>query len=190
MEISNYTVYADTSQVISSGTIYRPSLNVKIKLTENGVMPSYGTLDSAGMDICVAEDVVLNPGEMKLVHTNFSTEIPIGYVALVFARSGLSTKHRIALANSVAVIDSDYRGEWKIPLVNENPVKNKIMTKIKSALNTLLKKPVFKTNIFEIKTGERIAQFIVIPYPHVVLTQIDELSDSDRGTGGFGSTGK
>lgn len=183
----NYTatVLADT---VNANFI--PTLGVKIKLFDDGTMPSYGTLGSAGMDICTAEDVVIKPGEMKLVHTNFSTEIPEGYVALVFARSGLSIKNRIALANSVAVIDSDYRGEWMVPLVNENPVENKFMIKVKNIINKLRKKPLIESKTYEIQSGQRVAQFIVIPYPKVSLIEVDDLSDSSRGTGGFGSTGK
>jgi dUTP pyrophosphatase len=148
------------------------SIQILVALVnENAHIPTYGTDDSAGADLyaCVKpnEVVEIKPSETVKVSVGIKTEIPEGYVGLIFARSGLATKQDLAPANKVAVIDSDYRGEWFIPLHNHG-------TKTRTIAN-----------------GERIAQVIFLPYPKVKFSTVDvqSLSETDRGDGGFGSTG-
>ena len=137
------------------------------RLSPNASLPRYATPGAAGMDLCacLSERVTLAPGERALIPTGLAVSIPQGYVGLVFARSGLATKQGIALANGVGVIDSDYRGEVKVALIN------------------LSSEPV------TIQHGERIAQLAVMPVVQVTPVEVDDLDQTDRGAGGFGSTG-
>lgn len=142
---------------------------VKVKkLRDNARMPVYGTAFSAGADLCACLDspVTLAPGETRLISIGISMEIPEGYAGLVFARSGLATKRSLAPANKVGVIDSDYRGEFFVPLHNHGTVPQTI------------------------EDGERIAQMILTPYLTAKFVEASELSDTVRGEGGFGSTGR
>ena len=137
------------------------------KLSEDAVLPAYQTEGAAGMDIsaCLTEDVILNPMERKLIPTGFAIAVPNGYAAYLYARSGLASKKGITLPNCVGVIDSDYRGEVKVALVN------------------LSDEP------FEIKNGDRIAQMVISPVIQAILVEKEELSETKRAGGGFGSTG-
>ena len=130
-------------------------------------LPYYATSGSAGMDIraTLKEDVIIEPGKVELISTNISVEIPLGYEIQVRPRSGLAAKHSIGILNSPGTIDSDYRGEIKVLLIN-----------------------LGKEN-FVIKKFERIAQMVVCPITKVVLTETNDLPDTIRGEGGFGSTG-
>ncbi len=142
---------------------------VEIKLvTLSGNIPMYETDGAAGMDLKanLQEGIILNPGERKLVETGLFIELPKGYEAQIRARSGLAIKHGITLINSVGTIDSDYRGEIKVPLVN------------------LGNEP------FEIKDGERIAQMIIAKYENIDWKVVDSLTETERGKGGFGHTGR
>ena len=141
---------------------------VKVKkLKENARLPVYGTAFSAGADLCACLEspVTIAPGETKLLSIGISMEIPEGYAGLVFARSGLATKRHLAPANKVGVIDSDYRGEFFVPLHNHGAVAQTV------------------------EDGERIAQMILTPYLTAKFIEAEELSDTVRGEGGFGSTG-
>ena len=141
---------------------------VKVKrLKETAKLPVYGTEFSAGADLCACLDapVTLAPGETKLISIGISMEIPVGYAGLVFARSGLASKRNLAPANKVGVIDCDYRGEFFVPLHNHGAVPQTV------------------------EPGERIAQMILTPYLTAQFIEADELSDTVRGGGGFGSTG-
>lgn len=142
-------------------------MNIK-KINEKAIIPTYGTKFSAGADLyaCCEQKVVIKPSETKLIHTGICMEIEEGLVGLVFARSGLATKKGLAPANKVGVIDSDYRGEIMIPLHN----------------HTLEEK--------EIENGERIAQIIFMPYVKEEFNEVEELTETIRGEGGFGSTGR
>lgn len=148
------------------------NLQVKIKtiLEEfNDIeLPKYETEGSSGMDIraAVSESIILKAGQVKLISTNLSVEIPVGYEIQIRPRSGLAAKHGIGVLNSPGTIDSDYRGEVKIILFN------------------------FSENDFEIKRGERIAQMVLGKVYRMELEKVDELNDSTRGAGGFGHTGK
>lgn len=144
-------------------------IKIKIfRLPHNKTVPAYKTEGSSGMDLSAAinEPVELKPLERKLIPTGIKVEIPRGYEIQVRARSGLSLKHGITLINCIGTVDSDYRGEICVPLVN------------------------LSDKTYKIQPEERIAQMVVCPveYPEIVITK--ELSDTSRGTGGFGSTGK
>ena len=141
---------------------------MKIKVvTKSGVLPQYETEGSAGMDIraYLEEDMVIEPGKRALVPTGLFIEIPAGYEIQIRARSGLAVKFGIGLVNGIGTIDSDYRGEIKVPLINwgEEP--------------------------FRISSGDRIAQMVVCRYEKAELEQAESLSDTERGAGGFGHTG-
>lgn len=142
---------------------------IEIKLvTKSGNIPAYETEGSAGMDLkaVLNEPVVLAPGERRLIPTGLFIELPKGYEAQIRARSGLAIKHGITLINCVGTIDSDYRGEIQVPLVN------------------------LGQEDFEIKNGERIAQMVIAKYEQVSWKITDELSETERGAGGFGHTGR
>lgn len=144
-------------------------MEVKIKkLSQNAAVPSYATSGSAGMDLCalLEEEITLAPGARTLVPTGLSLEMPEGIAALIYARSGLAIKHGIVPANCVGVIDSDYRGEVKVGLINQSDEP------------------------YTVKPGERIAQMIFTPVIQAELTVTDSLSETSRGSGGFGSTGR
>ena len=137
------------------------------KLRENAKLPVYGTAYSAGADLCACLDapVTLMPGETRLIPIGISMEIPEGYAGLVFPRSGLASKRDLAPANKVGVIDSDYRGEFFVPLHNHGAQPQTVAH------------------------GERIAQMILMPYLTAQFVETQTLSDTERGAGGFGSTG-
>ncbi|MDE6433221.1 MAG: dUTP diphosphatase [Lachnospiraceae bacterium] len=142
--------------------------NVPIKkLHEHAMLPTYGSAYAAGADLyaCVEESVSFAPGETKLIPTGLAMEIPAGYAGLIYARSGLASKKGLAPANKVGVVDADYRGEVMVALHNHSNIE------------------VF------IEPKERIAQLVITPYLTAHFEETDELSDTVRGAGGFGSTG-
>ncbi len=144
-------------------------MNIKVKKLKPGAtVPTMGSKFAAGADLYSAEDadVVIEPGETKFIGTGLAMEIPEGYVGLVYARSGLACKRGLAPANKVGVVDSDYRGEIKVALHNHGK----------------------EAQIVE--KGERIAQMVIAPYLSVNYEEADELSETERGEGGFGSTGR
>lgn len=144
-----------------------PKIAVK-KLNENAVLPTYGSDFAAGADLyalCDSE-ITFAPGETKLIPTGLAMEIPEGYAGLIYARSGLASKRGLAPANKVGVVDADYRGEVMVALHNHSTVEQKIAPK------------------------ERIAQLVVAPFLKAEFIESDELSDTVRGVGGFGSTGR
>lgn len=136
------------------------------KLDEKAIIPTYGTEYSAGADLyaLLDEDLEIKPGETVMIGTGLAMAIPTGYAGLIYARSSLGSKKGLAPANKVGVIDSDYRGEIKVPLFNQSK----------------------ETQI--IAKNERIAQIIFTPYLKVNFQETDELNDTTRGTGCFGST--
>lgn len=143
-------------------------MEVKIKkLNDEAIIPKYATNKSAGADLCACleKEVIIKPFSQVTINTGLAIEIPDGFVGLIFPRSGLSTKKGLALANKVGVIDSDYRGEWLIVLYNQSNQEQMI------------------------KPQERIAQFVIVPYSKADFILTDELSVTERNTGGFGSTG-
>ena len=143
-------------------------MKINIQNTSKNPLPAYETIASAGMDLRadLNEDIVLKPLERVLIPTGLKIELPIGYEAQVRPRSGLAAKHGITVLNSPGTIDADYRGEIKVILVN------------------------LSNENFTIKHGERIAQMIIAKHETVTLCEVSELSQTERGKGGFGHTGK
>lgn len=141
-------------------------MEIKIK-SESGCLPAYETDGSAGMDLKanLTEPVTLKPGQRALIPTGLFIELPPGYEAQIRARSGLAVKNGVGLVNGVGTIDSDYRGEIKIPLINwgEEP--------------------------FSVSAGDRIAQMVIAKYERIIWRQADSLEETERGSGGFGHTG-
>lgn len=144
-----------------------PIVNVK-KLNENAVMPTYGSLFAAGADLYALLDseTVIEPQQTLLVHTGLSMEIPEGYAGLIYARSGLASKRGLAPANKVGVVDADYRGEIMVALHNHSAQPQTIAP------------------------FERIAQLVIAPFLKAEFNLVDELDTTERGEGGFGSTGR
>ena len=141
------------------------SLPIK-KLDETIALPGYAYEGDAGLDLAASENAVLQPFERKLIGTGLAIAIPEDYAGLVIPRSGLAVKHGISIVNAPGLIDSGYRGELKVVLVNLD-----------------------KDEPFEIKAGDRIAQLMLVKIPSVNLLQTEELPGSERGEGGFGSSG-
>jgi dUTP pyrophosphatase len=144
------------------------SLVINILNKSNNPLPHYATEQSAGCDLyaCLDEDIELKPFERMLIPTGLFIELPIGYEAQIRPRSGLAFKYGITVLNSPGTIDADYRGEIKVLLVN------------------------ISNNNYTIKSGERIAQMIISKHEIVTWLFKDELNETERSTGGFGSTGK
>jgi dUTP pyrophosphatase len=143
-------------------------VDIRVKRLDHGAglpMPAYATSGAAGMDVCAAESLTLRPGKRHAVATGFAFAIPDGYEVQVRPRSGLALKHGITCLNTPGTIDSDYRGEVKVILAN------------------------LGDEDFVINTGDRIAQIVVAPVTQGVMVEVEALDDTERGTGGFGSTG-
>ena len=143
-------------------------MQINIINKSNNPLPAYETSGSAGMDLraFIEEEIVLKPLDRKLIATGLFIELPEGYEAQLRPRSGLAFKHGISLPNTPATIDSDYRGEIKIALIN------------------------LSNENFTVKSGERIAQMIIAKHEKAELIQVETLNETKRGEGGFGSTGK
>ena len=129
-------------------------------------LPRYARADDAGLDLHAAEHAVLRPGERALVPTGLAIAIPRGYAGLVMPRSGLALRHGVTVLNAPGLIDAGYRGELKVLLINHDP-----------------------TTTVTLERGERIAQLVITPVTTAALVEVDELPASERGEGGFGSTG-
>lgn len=143
-------------------------ISVQIVKLEHGrdlPLPVYETSGAAGMDLRAAEAAVLQPGMRYLMPTGLSIALPEGYEAQVRPRSGLAVKHGVTVLNSPGTVDSDYRGEVKVPLINHGD------------------KP------FSIERGDRIAQMVIAPVTHATWLEVDTLDGTARGAGGFGSSG-
>lgn len=138
------------------------------KIDERAILPTYGSDAAAGADLYALCDgeITVAPGETVAVRTGLSMEIPEGYAGLIYARSGLASKRGLAPANKVGVVDADYRGEILVALHNHSQAPQTIAS------------------------GERIAQLVIAPFLHAEFALTDTLSDTARGSGGFGSTGK
>lgn len=142
--------------------------NIKIKkIDERAKVPNYGTSYSAGADLyaLIDDQITINPGETKLIRTGLAMEIPKGFGGFIYARSSLASKKGLAPANKVGVIDADYRGEVMVALYNHSK----------------------ETQIVE--NNERIAQIVIAPFYKANFEIVEELEDTIRGNGGFGSTG-
>ncbi len=161
----NSFIFQDAYQPIQLPIDFWKRPTIKIKLTsETAKVPVKAHATDAGFDIFCDEDGKLSPGERKAISTGFASEIPVGWYAQVKPRSGLATKQGINLSTS-GVIDSSYRGVWFVTLINHGDKE------------------------FIFRKGDKIAQFLILPVPNFDIEIVDELSDSDRGTNGFGSTG-
>ena len=142
---------------------------VRVKcLRPNAVLPTYGSLEAAGADLyaCLEQSVQIAPGQTVFIPTGLAMELPVGFAGLVHARSGLASKRGLAPANKVGVIDSDYRGPVTVVLFNHGSEPQTV------------------------SHGERIAQLLVTPVLAPVFREAEELTGTERGSGGFGSTGK
>lgn len=142
-------------------------LKVK-KLKKDAILPTYGSEYAAGADLyaCLQEDITILPHRTVMIGTGLAFEIPSGYAGFVYARSGIASKRGVAPANKVGVIDSDYRGELIVALHNHSEQPQTV------------------------GKNERIAQIVIAPYLKVAFTEAEELSETTRGEGGFGSTGR
>jgi dUTP pyrophosphatase len=140
-------------------------LEVK-KVREGAVVPARAYSGDAGLDLSACERVELPPGARALVPTGLAVAIPAGYAGYVQPRSGLAAKHGISIVNTPGLVDSGYRGELLVNLVNHD-----------------------ENDVFVVERGMRIAQLVILPVPPVELVEVDELPDSERGAGGFGSSG-
>jgi dUTP pyrophosphatase len=159
------TATPDVFSYDENGHLVGNTIRVKIKkLYDDAVVPTYAKQGDAGLDLTAThmtwDDTFIEYG------TGIAIEIPVGYVGFIFPRSSVSKKENFYLKNSVGVIDSGYRGEIKLRFNNNNNNDNVYLP------------------------GDKVGQLIIMPYPTVTLELVDELSDSDRGNGGFGSTGK
>ena len=142
-------------------------LQVK-RLRPDAKLPTYGSADAAGMDLyaCLDDSETIAPGQTRFLSTGLAIAVPQGYAGLVFARSGMACKRGLAPANKVGVIDADYRGEVKIALYNHGPEMQLV------------------------EPGDRVAQLVIVPVLQMEPEWADELPDTQRGSGGFGSTGR
>lgn len=138
------------------------------KLHPNAILPTYGSAEAAGADLyaCLDESVTIQPGQTAFIPAGIAMEVPVGCAGLIYARSGLACKRGLAPANKVGVVDSDYRGQIMVALHNHGAQQQTIAH------------------------GERVAQMVITPVLTPPYTEVEELTDSDRGTGGFGSTGR
>ena len=138
------------------------------KLREGAILPTFGSPEAAGADLyaCLEQDVTSAPGETAFIPTGLAMELPRGYAGLIYARSGLACKRGLAPANKVGVVDSDYRGEFVVALHNHGAQAQTI------------------------SAGERIAQLVVTPVLIPEYIEVESLSETQRGAGGFGSTGR
>ena len=138
------------------------------KLDPRATVPTYGSDLAAGADLRAVLDapIIIKPNESVLIHTGIAAAIPAGYVGLVYARSGIACKRGLAPSNKVGVIDADYRGEVMVSLHNHGTTEQTI------------------------DPNERIAQMVITPFIHCEYEETDNLDDTERGTGGFGSTGR
>lgn len=138
------------------------------KLCEKAILPAYGSREAAGADLyaCMDGPITIAPGESAWIHTGIALEVPQGFAGLIYARSSLGTKRGLAPANKVGVVDSDYRGEIMVALHNHGSISQTV------------------------ENGERVAQFVITPVLTPAYEIAEDLSDTLRNQGGFGSTGK
>lgn len=143
-------------------------MELKVQLlSDSAVLPTRAHEGDAGLDLCASEAAHIGPGERWQVPTGIAVEIPEGHAGLVLPRSGLARRHGISLVNSPGLIDSGYRGEVKVLLLNNDPAE-----------------------VFRIQPGDRIAQLLITPFVTAEPVEAGELAESSRGDGGFGSTGR
>jgi len=152
--------------VAETVTTAAADISIKFRLENGAVLPKYETEHSSGMDVRSVEDCEIESSSWKLISTGLFPEIPIGYEIQVRSRSGLAAKNGVFVLNSPGTVDSDYRGEIKIILANMG------------------------SEIFKISIGDRIAQLVVSPVTKATVVSVETISNTERGSGGFGSTGR
>ena len=163
-------------------------MSVKVgikKLHPDAITPKYATEGSAGFDLTAVEDCVINEGEITLIPTGLSFEIPLGYELQIRPRSGKSLNSHFRIANSPGTIDSDYRGEVMIIAEHNGPIEHEL---VMNSNTSMLDLGTYNDGIF-IAKGERIAQAILAPITQADFVELEELSETERGEDGFGSTG-
>ena len=153
---------------------------MKVQLADGAPLPKHANEGDAGLDLTTREAVTLLPGETKLVGTGVYAEIPEGYFGLIAPRSGMASKRGVTLANTPSVIDSGYRGEIKLALHSINPPFEYKYGRFHEMYNAYV----------EVEEGERVAQMVIVPYASCECVQVEELSETERGEGGFGSTNR
>lgn len=136
------------------------------KLNDTAITPTRGSREAAGNDLYSLEDATIRPGEVHKFGVGFAAAIPPGYFGAIFSRSGMSTNRGLTVSTGVSVIDSDYRGEIFVGLRNESDIDQTV------------------------RAGDRIAQLVIIPYQEIAFRSVDRLPETERGRGGFGSSGK
>jgi dUTP pyrophosphatase len=157
----------EAAALVPPAALGTPTLQVQLKMLDPDMeAPSYAHPGDAGADLRAREDVVLKPGERKLVPTGVAIALPDGFVALIHPRSGLATKHGLTIVNAPGTVDAGYRGEIAVTLLNTDA-----------------------TQSIELRRGDRIAQMVIQRVEYAQFVTVNELSGSVRGTGGFGSTG-
>jgi len=165
--VTDHPATVDLVPDAASPNAAAPTLQVQLKMLDPELeAPSYAHPGDAGADLRAREDVVLLPGERKLVPTGVAIALPDGFVALIHPRSGLATKHGLTIVNAPGTVDAGYRGEISVTLLNTD-----------------------STQPIELRRGDRIAQMVIQRVEHAQFIPVSELSGSVRGTGGFGSTG-
>ncbi len=165
LTVSHETAVASPADI--SAEYGAPTLQVQLKMLDDGLeAPSYAHPGDAGADLRARSDVSLAPGERKLVPTGVSIALPNGFVALIHPRSGLATKHGLTVVNAPGTVDAGYRGEISVTLLNTD-----------------------QNHAIELKRGDRIAQMVIQRVEYAQFVAVEELSETARGTGGFGSTG-
>ncbi|MFC9336124.1 dUTP diphosphatase [Arthrobacter sp. NPDC057009] len=158
---------ADAAAQLPRAEFGAPTVQVQLKMLDDGLeAPSYAHPGDAGADLRAREDVVLEPGERRLVPTGVAIALPDGFVALIHPRSGLATKHGLTVVNAPGTVDAGYRGEIAVTLLNTD-----------------------RDQAIELRRGDRIAQMVIQRVEHAQFVAVGELNDSVRGAGGFGSTG-
>ena len=167
MTVTDHPATVDLAPDAASPAAAAPTLQVQLKMLDPELAaPSYAHPGDAGADLRAREDVVLLPGERKLVPTGVAIALPDGFVALIHPRSGLATKHGLTIVNAPGTVDAGYRGEISVTLLNTD-----------------------STQPIELRRGDRIAQMVIQRVEYAQFIPVSELSGSVRGTGGFGSTG-
>ena len=165
-------------------------MQIKVKkLNPNAKLPTQGSQYAAGYDLYAVETVWIEGNKTRLISTGLSIEIPEGYFGAIYARSGLATKQGLRPANCVGIIDSDYRGPVMVAIHNDSPEIE--MKSISMGDNTYVNKPgINETAAKKIDAGQRIAQLVIQKFEPIEFLEVDELDTTERGQGGFGSTGE
>lgn len=158
-------------------------MKTNVKLTDGAPLPRHAKPGDAGLDLTTLDTMVIMPGETVMVHTGVFMEIPSGWCGLVLARSGMASNRMLAPVNAPGLIDSGFRGEILVPLHNYAPA-----CALKTFDGNVVAVPNIK-GIQSIDKGERIAQLVLVEHATVECVEVDELPDTERGAGGFGSTG-